>query len=296
MTKANVHFEPNDWATIERCLVEAHKSVETASTEEQFQSVGLLCREALISLAQIVYNPQLHSSIDGVMPSETDAKRKLDIYLAVELTGSSNEAIRRQIKAAIDLANELQHKRTANHRDSALCLEATGGAINLIRIIAGQPSQMASTDVKVEFSYKSIQRTSQEHIYRLEVAVVNQGKQAINNFKLEFTFPDLDSIPRKWILLTRPNEKGDPLINIEPGDQTVSIIREGSMIRVAYRSKDILFSQDRLNLGDKIGLKYHINQDVYANINDMPLIRWTFYADNLRPKEGEISLANLNNY
>jgi hypothetical protein len=51
--------------------------------EEDFQAIALLCREAIISLAQAVYKPKEQGSSEGVRPSETDAKRMLDDYIMV---------------------------------------------------------------------------------------------------------------------------------------------------------------------------------------------------------------------
>jgi hypothetical protein len=61
--------------------------LESAAAEEQFQAVGLLCREALISLAQAVYDPDVHQTLDKVKASDTDAKRMLEAYIAVALGG-----------------------------------------------------------------------------------------------------------------------------------------------------------------------------------------------------------------
>jgi hypothetical protein len=38
--------------------------------EEQFQAVGLLCRETLISLAQAVYDAQLHPTLAHLIHSD----------------------------------------------------------------------------------------------------------------------------------------------------------------------------------------------------------------------------------
>jgi hypothetical protein len=135
---AEIFEEPTGWTKVDRAIGEVRTRVEGASTEEQFQAVGLLCRETLISLSQIVYEPDRHRPIDGVQPSATDAKRMLENYLASELAGGSNKIARQHAKAALDLANELQHKRTATFREAALCAEATASVVNLIAIISGQ--------------------------------------------------------------------------------------------------------------------------------------------------------------
>src|SRR5262249_20342839 len=75
---ARVFEEPTGWSRVDRGVDEIRLRLEQAENEEQFQAVGLLCRETLISLAQVVYDSQRHPSEDGVAPSKTDAKRMLD--------------------------------------------------------------------------------------------------------------------------------------------------------------------------------------------------------------------------
>ncbi|MDP3062258.1 MAG: hypothetical protein Q8O40_03435 [Chloroflexota bacterium] len=135
---AQVFEEPTGWARVDRGLGEVRERLQEAATPEQYQAVGLLCREVLISLAQTVYDPTRYPTDDSVAPSETDAKRMLDAYLLNELAGSANEVARRHARASLDLANELQHRRTATFREAALCSEATTSVVNLIAIISGQ--------------------------------------------------------------------------------------------------------------------------------------------------------------
>jgi hypothetical protein len=126
-----------DWNRVERSLGEAKEKLEQATAEEQFQGVGLLCREILISLAQVVYDPSLHPPDDGPQPSKTDAKGMLGAYLKYELQGATHEGARKFIRAAFDLTNELQHRRTASFRDAALCIEATNAVVRAIDLVSG---------------------------------------------------------------------------------------------------------------------------------------------------------------
>lgn len=135
---ADVFEGPTGWPKVDHGLDLIKSQLESALSEEQFQAVGLLCRETLISLAQVAYDPTRHLPTDGTEPSETDAKRMLDAYLAIELGGGANETARRHAKASLALANELQHKRTAAFRDAALCAEATISVVNLIAIVSGR--------------------------------------------------------------------------------------------------------------------------------------------------------------
>jgi hypothetical protein len=62
----------------------------------------------------------------------------LDAYLSVELAGGDHAAARKHAKAAFDLANELQHKRTAIFRDAAPCAEAALSVIRIVAIVSGR--------------------------------------------------------------------------------------------------------------------------------------------------------------
>lgn len=77
--------EPTGWAKVDRIVTEIRQRLEQASTEEEFQTVGTLCREALISLAQAVFDATRHPIVDGVKVSPTDFKRMMEAYFTVEL-------------------------------------------------------------------------------------------------------------------------------------------------------------------------------------------------------------------
>jgi hypothetical protein len=131
-------MQPTGWQRVDRAVGEARDRLAAAENEEQFQAVGLLCREILISLAQAVYVRERHPALNGTEPSSTDAKRMLEAYIATELADSANEEVRRHARSALDLANALQHRRTATFRETAMCVEATTTIINVIAIVAGR--------------------------------------------------------------------------------------------------------------------------------------------------------------
>jgi len=135
---ARVLAEPTGWPRVDRQLREIARRLKEASLEEQFQGVGHLCREALISLAQTVHDPTRHPPTDGILPSEADAKRMLDAYLAVEFHGQARDAARKLAKASLDLANAVQHKRDAEFRDAAFCVAGTRAVVDIIAIACGR--------------------------------------------------------------------------------------------------------------------------------------------------------------
>ena len=136
--KSSIEVEPTGWARVDRTIKEVADRLPHAKTEEQFQSLGLLCRECLISLAQEVFDPNRHPTELGVRVSTTDFKRMIEAYIAVEMSGGAAEEIRRHARTALDLAVRLQHQRTAGFRDAAICIEATCSVINIIAIASGR--------------------------------------------------------------------------------------------------------------------------------------------------------------
>lgn len=133
-----VFEEPTGWQKVDRQLQETRTRLDAAQNEEQYQAVGLLCREILISVAQETYDAKRHPLIDSVSPSDTDAKRMLEAIFEVELAGSSNKEARSHAKASVHLALALQHKRTADFRTAALCAEGTFSVVNMLAILAGR--------------------------------------------------------------------------------------------------------------------------------------------------------------
>ena len=129
-----------DWERVHRAMDFMNDQLQVVETAEDFQAVGLLAREALISLAQAVYDPAVHSSPDGVEPSETDAKRMLDAYLIAAIPGSSNEEARKFARSAVALADALQHRRSAARIDGELCAAAVGSVVRVVEITSGQES------------------------------------------------------------------------------------------------------------------------------------------------------------
>jgi hypothetical protein len=132
--------EPTGWERVDRGLAKARSELEVAAAEEAWQAIGLLCREVIISLAQAVHDPEVHLTADehGTLISRTDARRLLDAWLHYEHTGGNNKEIRQHIKASLDLAVNLQHRRTATRQMAALCLEATSSAVAVVAILAGR--------------------------------------------------------------------------------------------------------------------------------------------------------------
>lgn len=136
-------LEPTGWDLVDRGLSKARAALLNGKHEEDFQTVGLLCRETLVSLGQAVYDPNIHPSFDGVDISETDFKRQIEAYIACILKGSKHENLRKFVKSSFQVSNDIQHRRTANYTLAALCFEATSASVNTIRILANDKNKIS---------------------------------------------------------------------------------------------------------------------------------------------------------
>ena len=134
-------YQPTGWERVDRTVEEMKMRLEVANTEEQFQAIGMLGRETIITVAQQVFDRTLHKTEDGVEPNETDAKRMLDAFLGYELSGASNERIRKFAKDAVDMANQLTHDRMATKRDASMCLTSVTSVAYLIKLIQENPQE-----------------------------------------------------------------------------------------------------------------------------------------------------------
>lgn len=123
------------WERVDRTVKEIKKRLREATVEEQYQAVGLLSRELIISLGQAVYDYEIHGTLDGVRPSNTDAKRMLEAFIESNMNGSSNQAIRKYAKSTLELANDLTHRRTATNKEASLCTLAVITLTNIIKMV-----------------------------------------------------------------------------------------------------------------------------------------------------------------
>jgi len=128
------------WDKIEREVKKIYSNSAQASSEEDFQTVGLLCRDVIITLAQEVYNKELHGELsdDGKEIGKSDAVRMLERYIGYKLSGRDNKELRAFGKNSNDLANQLTHKRSADRKDMLLVVNATIALINFVGILEGK--------------------------------------------------------------------------------------------------------------------------------------------------------------
>jgi hypothetical protein len=130
-----IKIDLTGWEKIDRSIIEINNREKQAKSEDQYQAVGMLCRELIITLAQTVYDPEKYISTNGVKISKTDSMRMLDAYFTVILAGDKCEELRAYAKTTNKLANSLTHKRTATKKEMLLCTSAIKTLVNIIGIL-----------------------------------------------------------------------------------------------------------------------------------------------------------------
>lgn len=133
----SLHLSYTGWQELDRKIAEIKKQFKEAVNEEQFNGIGAMCRSAFVTLANMVYKEDVHKTLDGVTPSKTDYKRKLEAFINYHLNGSTNEIFRNHCKKTTALADELTHKLTANKTQTALTITALISVVNIIKILNG---------------------------------------------------------------------------------------------------------------------------------------------------------------
>lgn len=130
----------DDWEEIVRRTIKIKRSASTASDVEDFQSIGLQCREVLISIAKTVYKPDIHGDFDenGTKIGESDSVRQLANYIKLTLKGKENEELRSYAKTTNKISNVLTHRRTSTKTEMLLCVNATIALINFVGILEGK--------------------------------------------------------------------------------------------------------------------------------------------------------------
>jgi DNA-binding MarR family transcriptional regulator len=126
------------WTRVDRTLDKIRESLAKAVEEEDFVAVGAMCRDALVSLGEAAWDPVRHPTFDGVEPAPNDFQRRLDAVIAVQLPGKAGERMRKLVKAAEDLVNEVTHGRSLNRARAQLSAHAVAFLTVSMAIISGQ--------------------------------------------------------------------------------------------------------------------------------------------------------------
>jgi hypothetical protein len=127
------------WERVDDQMVQLRERFKAAETTEDFQGIGLRCREVFVSLGRACYDEDEHG------PAESLVDR---LYSAIEAAapGGANKELRKLLKAGIDYANKLQHDSDGTRQHARIAAEVTAASVTVMRtLLAAEPSDEGGT-------------------------------------------------------------------------------------------------------------------------------------------------------
>lgn len=98
--------------------------IDTATEIEDFQSIGVQCREVLIQLGNQIYDTAMAGEEE--QPQESNFKKKAELFIQYHLPGSENKDYRHMIKKLTetvwDFANKITHSQSSTFYDVSSCV------------------------------------------------------------------------------------------------------------------------------------------------------------------------------
>ncbi len=112
--------------------------IDSAIEVEDFQSIGVQCREVLISLGNTIYFPEMAG--DKEQPQASNFKRKTELFIKFYVSGSENSDYRNIIKkltvSTWDYANKLTHSNDTTFYDASTCVTLCTSLVGLYENIS----------------------------------------------------------------------------------------------------------------------------------------------------------------
>jgi hypothetical protein len=160
-----------------RTLDEANEALRHADEVEDFQAVGMRCREALITLAHVAQD--LIPLPDGqTRPKRSDFRAWSDVTANIILPGSTHQERRGLLKSSTDaawkFANWLTHDRGALVSDAEAAISSTELTLSLfttalIRYVRGVPDRCPSCGSQRLSPERGIHTSDPDMIYERPV-------------------------------------------------------------------------------------------------------------------------------
>jgi hypothetical protein len=139
------------WGHIERALEEIEADLGSSQTDNDVRAIGTKCRETIISLARLVFDPDRHSPGGEAQPGTSDGERMLELFFNSTLDGSTSAEGRGFVRALLKLSHAVVHRRPAAKRDAQLAVLGLRSLCDLVAVLSdqGQLSQIEWEGVRV---------------------------------------------------------------------------------------------------------------------------------------------------
>lgn len=116
-----------------RKLKNVATAIESATEIEDFQAIGVQCREILIELGNSIYQKEMAG--DEEQPQESNFKKKAELFISFYLSGSENKDYRNYIKkiteATWDYTCKITHTQNSTYYEVSTCITLVTSLVSL---------------------------------------------------------------------------------------------------------------------------------------------------------------------
>ncbi|WP_166999143.1 hypothetical protein [Paramicrobacterium fandaimingii] len=127
------------WPGVDEEIFEMRRHFDSAVTEQDYSNVGNDAVAVLEALSRAVYKHSEHGEPGKPEPQISNTKDRLTRFVESAVVGSDGAAIRKLVRAAIELAQETKHRRTGDRRSAGVTADSVILLANILRRI--DPSQ-----------------------------------------------------------------------------------------------------------------------------------------------------------
>jgi hypothetical protein len=121
------------WPKVDTEISELRRHFASAHTPQDYRAVGLDCVAVTEALSETVYNPKKHLRDGEDEPPVAKTKMRLDRFVDDASSGPSNAAVRKLVKATVELAQEVKHSGGPTRRDAGIAADTVILLANMLR-------------------------------------------------------------------------------------------------------------------------------------------------------------------
>ncbi len=121
------------WSGVDTEISELRRHFLNARTAQDYRNVGLDCVSVTEALSRQVYHPARHLREGEEEPSVANTKQRLGRFVEDAAPGSSNDALRKLARSAIEFAQHVKHSATPTRREAGIAADAVIQLANLLR-------------------------------------------------------------------------------------------------------------------------------------------------------------------
>lgn len=121
------------WSGVDTEIRELRRHFLNARTAQDYRNVGLDCVSVTEALSRRVYDPARHLRGGETEPPVANTKQRLGRFVDDAAPGSSNDALRKLARSAIEFAQHVKHSETPTRREAGIASDAVILLANLLR-------------------------------------------------------------------------------------------------------------------------------------------------------------------